>query len=188
MRIGSTLSIALAVGVLISLLIFELPLVAYATRPESEQLTRLLSDAADEARELAGDAVQMQTLLVDDSNWLNHALMLSKIKGHVDNMALIIDKLNGMQKSGSELQEQAVQQMLPLVKELSANTTAAINYLNQNKTRPLSDTYKQYLDKNAETAGQLSSMVSSLLDYQQSMEDIEKLRSKLGVSGAPPTQ
>jgi hypothetical protein len=114
--------------------------------------------------------------------------MLAKIKGHVDNMALIIDKLSEMQKSGSGLQEQAVQQMLPLVKELSANTTAAINYLNQNKTRPLSNTYKQYLDKNAETAGQLSSMVSSLLDYQQSMEDIEKLRSKLGVSGAPPTQ
>jgi thiaminase len=111
--------------------------------------------------------------------------MLARVKGHVDNMALIIEKLNKTQKSGSELQEQAVEQMLPLVKELSANTTAAINYLNQNKARPVSDSYTQYLNKNAETARQLSSIISSLFEYQKSMAEIEKLRSKLVVSEAP---
>ena len=75
--------------------------------------------------------------------------------------------------------------MLPLVKELSANTTAAINYLNQNKDRPISDAYTQYLKKNTETARQLSSIISSLLDYQQSMAEIDRLRSKLVVSGSP---
>jgi Na+/phosphate symporter len=111
-------------------------------------------------------------------------LMLSKVKGHVDNMSLIIEKLKKLQKSGSELQEQAVEQMLPLVKELSDNTTAAINYLNQNKSRPTSESYKQYLNKNAEAARQLSSMISTLLDYQKSMADIDKMRSKLVASGA----
>jgi hypothetical protein len=96
--------------------------------------------------------------------------------------------LSKTQKDGSELQEQAVQRMLPLVKELSANTTAAINYLNQNKARPISDSYKQYLDKNAETARQLSSMISALIEYQKSMAEIEKLRSKLGASGGSTTQ
>jgi sulfite reductase alpha subunit-like flavoprotein len=105
--------------------------------------------------------------------------MLAKIKGHVDNMALIIEKLSKAQKSGSELQKQAVDQMLPLVKELSENTTAAINYLNQNKTRPISALYTQYLDKNAQTARQLSSMISSLFDYENSMTEIEELRSQL---------
>ncbi|MGB0125607.1 MAG: hypothetical protein WBP63_19350, partial [Silvibacterium sp.] len=104
---------------------------------------------------------------------------------HVDNMALITEKLSKTQESGSELQEQAVEQMLPLVKELSVNTTAAINYLNQNKARPVSDSYTQYLNKNAETARELSSMITSLLEYQKSMAEIEKLRSKLIVSEAP---
>ena len=67
------------------------------------------------------------------------------------------------------MQQQAVEQMLPLIRELSEILTAAIHYLNQNKNRPLSDTYKQYLQKNAETARELSSMVSSLADYEQSM-------------------
>ncbi len=185
MRIARTQNILRLMGVLVVPLLFQLPVAAYIARPESQQLTQLLSDASDEARELATDAEETQTLIFDDTNWVTHALMLARVKGHVDNMALIIEKLSKTQKSGSELQEQAVEQMLPLVKELSANTTAAINYLNQNKARPVSDSYTQYLNKNAETARQLSSIISSLFEYQKSMAEIEKLRSKLVVSEAP---
>jgi hypothetical protein len=179
MRITRVQNKPLVVGALIALLVFQLPVQAYPTSEPNQQLTQLLSDATDEAFELAGDANDMQTLVQSDANWVTHVLMLAKIKGHVDNMALIIEKLSKAQKSGSELQKQAVDQMLPLVKELSENTTAAINYLNQNKTRPISAPYTQYLDKNAETARQLSSIISSLLDYENSMTEIEQLRSQL---------
>jgi flagellar hook-basal body complex protein FliE len=173
------------VGVVIVLLLPQLPMAAYVTRPESPELTELLSDASDEALKLVEDADNTKDLILNDTNWVTHALMLARVKAHVDNMALIIEKLSKAQKSGSELQEQAINQMLPLVKELSANTTAAISYLNQNKSRPISDVYTQYLNKNAETAHQLSSMISSLFEYEKSMAEIEKLRSRLVVSGAP---
>jgi Na+/phosphate symporter len=156
---------------------------ASATKAENPQLTQLLADANDEAFELARDATDTQMLIRTDENWVDHALMLDKMKGHVDNLALIIEKLSKAQKSGSDLQEQAVEQMLPLVKQLSANTTAAINYLKQSKTRPTSETYTRYLEKNAETAHQLSSMISSLIDYEKSMTEIEQLRSKLEAPG-----
>ena len=156
---------------------------AYATKAENPQLTQLLADANDEAFELARDATDTQMLIRTDENWVDHALMLDKMKGHVDNLALIIEKLSKAQKSGSDLQEQAVEQMLPLVKQLSANTTAALNYLKQSKTRPTSETYTRYLEKNAETAHQLSSMISSLIDYEKSMTEIEQLRSKLEAPG-----
>jgi hypothetical protein len=185
MRIARSQSIFPTLIILISLLIFPLPLLGDDTRPESQQLTQLLSDASDEADQLASDAEEMQTLILNDTNWITHALMLARVKGHVDNMALIIEKLSKFEKSGSELQEQAVERMLPLVRELSANTTAAINYLNQNKARPISGSYTEYLKKNAATARQLSSIISSLLEYQRSMAEIEKLRSKLVTSGAP---
>jgi hypothetical protein len=168
---------------LVAILALSLPLHAYVTKEDNLQLTQLLADADDEAVELANDADDTQALIRSDETWLNHALMLAKVKGHVDTLTLIIDKLSKAQNSGSELQREAVEQMLPLVKELSANTTAAINYLNRNKNRPVSGAYVQYLKKNAETANQLSSMISSLVDYEKSMSDIERLRSDLGVSG-----
>jgi biotin synthase-like enzyme len=167
----------------VAVLALSLPLHAYLTKEDNPQLTQLLADADDEALELANDADDTQALIRSDETWLNHALMLAKVKGHVDTLALIIDKLSKAQNSGSELQREAVEQMLPLVKELSANTTAAIDYLNKNKNRPVSDAYVQYLEKNAETAHQLSSMISSLVDYEKSMSEIERLRSNLGVSG-----
>jgi hypothetical protein len=152
---------------------------ASATKAENPQLAQLLADANDEAFELERDATDTQMLIRTDENWVDHALVLGKMKGHVDNLDLIIKKLIKAQKSGSDLQAQAVEQMLPLVTQLSANTTAAINYLKQSKTRPTSETYTRYLEKNAETAHQLSSMISSLIDYEKSMTEVERLRSKL---------
>jgi hypothetical protein len=158
---------------------FQLPVLAGVARSDSQELATLLEQASDEARELAIDAEDSQNLIVNDENWLTHTLKLAKIKGHVDNMALIVDKLTKSQKSGSELQEQAVERILPLVKELQANTTAAMNYLNQNKDRPLSGAYKEYLEKNAETARQLSDMISALDDYEKTMTEINRIRSQL---------
>jgi hypothetical protein len=160
-------------------LIVQAHVLVSSTRGESHELTQLLEDASDEAHQLAIDAEDTQLLITTDGNWITHALALGKIKGHVDNMSLIIDKLSNAQKSGSELQEEAVQRIIPLVKELSANTQAAINYLNQNRDRPVSETYTQYLKRNADTARQLASVVQALFDYEKSMSEIQKLRSKL---------
>ena len=156
---------------------------AVVSEMPNRSLTELLWDARDEAVQLASDADQMQILLLSDNNWLTHALMLSKIQKHVDEVALIVQKLEEMQGSGSLLQRQAAEQMLPLIQELSDNTKAALHYLNQNKSRPLSNTYEEYLEKNAQTARQLSSMVSSLVDYQESMAEMTQLRRKLESTG-----
>jgi hypothetical protein len=182
MRIARLPSLPFVLFVLIAIQAFTLPRPVYAIKEENPQLAQLLEDADEEAMELANDADDTRNLIRSDENWVNHALMLDRVKGHVQNLALIIDKLTKAQNSGSELQKEAVEQMLPLVKELSTNTSAAINYLNQNKSRPLSDAYQQYLKKNAETARQLSSMISSLVDYERSMNEIQRLRSNLGVS------
>ncbi|HEY2471123.1 MAG TPA: hypothetical protein VGI45_25245 [Terracidiphilus sp.] len=98
-----------------SLILEARPLVT-STRGESNELRQLLQDASDEAQQLAIDAQDTQTLITTDKNWITHALALAKIKGHVENMSLIIDKLSNAQKSGSELQEQAVQRIIPMVK------------------------------------------------------------------------
>ena len=165
--------------IIVLLYLVVLPSLYAVTRETSASLTELLWDARDEAVQLASDADQMQILILSDANWLTHDLMLHKMQGHVDDMTLIVRKLSETQKSGSDVQQQAVEQMLPLIRELSENTTAAIHYLNQNKNRPLSDTYKQYLQKNSETARELSSMVSSLVDYEQSMDEMAQLRRRL---------
>ena len=116
---------------------------AVAVRDDSQQLTQVLGEARDEAAELARDADEMESLIRTDVSWQTHAVTLDRIKDHVNNMARIVAKLTETRTSGSELQEQAVDRILPLLKDVAVNTTAAINYLNQNKSRPLTDPYNQ---------------------------------------------
>src|ERR1700749_3999212 len=145
MRIASKAKNQLVIGVLATFLSLSLPTHVFALRAESDQLAQLLGEARNEAGELARDADETESLIRNDVSWQTHAEMLERVKGHVNNMGRIIDKLTATRSSGSELQEQAVDRILPLLKELAANTTAAINYLNQNKSRPLTDPYNQYL-------------------------------------------
>jgi hypothetical protein len=167
----------------VGLLPFFRPVPACGIENNSPQLAQLLNDAEEEALELAFDATETEDLIQSEENWVSHALVLAAMKGHVDNLALIVQKLRKEQSSGSALQAQAVQQMLPLVGELSANTTAALNYLKQHRSRPVSPVYVQYLKRNAKAAHQLSSMISSLVEYERNMEEINRLRSQLEVSG-----
>jgi hypothetical protein len=183
MRIGSLTKSQLVVGVVVAFLSLSLPGRVFALREESDQLAQLLEEARTEAGELAKDADETESLIRSDVSWQTHAVMLDNVKEHVNNMARIIDKLTAARSSGSELQEQAVDRILPLLKELATNTTNAINYLNENKTRPLGDPYTQYLRDNADTAHQLASTVSSLFEYEKTMNKMGELKNKLVLNG-----
>lgn len=182
MRIDSITKSYAVRTVLVTLLLFSLSGPAFAQREDSLQLTQLLGEARNEAAELARDADEAESLIRNQVSWETHAAVLDRVKDHVNNMARIVDKLTETRASGSDLQEQAVDRILPLVKELAANTTAAISYLNQNKSRPITEPYTEYLQDNAETAHQLSSIVSSLFEYEKSMTKIAKLKNKLELS------
>jgi hypothetical protein len=183
MRIGAMTKSHLVVWLVVALLSFSLPARVFALREESDQLAQLLGEARTEAGELAKDADETESLIRSDVSWQTHAVMLDSVKEHVNKMARIIDKLTAARSSGSELQEQAVDRILPLLKELATNTTNAINYLNQNKTRPLGDPYAQYLRDNAVTAHQLASTVSSLFEYEKTMNKMGELKNKLALNG-----
>ena len=183
MRIASKAKNQLTIGILVTFLSLSLPSRVFALRAESDQLAQLLGEARNEAGELAKDADETESLIRNDVSWQTHAEMLESVKEHVNNMGRIIDKLTATRSSGSELQEQAVDRILPLLKELAANTTAAINYLNQNKTRPIGEPYTQYLKENADTAHQLGSTVSSLFEYEKTMNKMGELKNKLDQSG-----
>ena len=94
MKIARRQTRPFVMAALIALFTLLLSVTAYATKAENPELTQLLADANDEAFELARDATDTQMLIRTDGNWVDHALMLAKVKGHVDNLALIIEKQN----------------------------------------------------------------------------------------------
>ena len=170
MRIASKAKNQLIIGVLVTFLSLSLPTRVFALRAESDQLAQLLGEARNEAGELAKDADETESLVRNDVSWQTHAEMLEGVKEHVNNMGRIVDKLTATRSSGSELQEQAVDRILPLLKELAANTTAAINYLNQNQARPIGEPYTQYLKENADNLVTVKPLATPA-DLKKKIED-----------------
>ena len=168
-------------GVLVALLCFSFPLFAPAQSQDNPEVTQLLADARQEAADLAKDADDMEALLRNDVSWQTHAEMLHSVAEHVNTLGRTVEKIEAKRSSASTWQQQAIDRILPLLKELAANTTAAINHINENKIRPVSGNYPEYLKENAETAHQLTSTIASFIDYGKSKEKLDKLEQKLEV-------
>jgi hypothetical protein len=158
------------------------PPTAHAQNTENPEVTRLLADARDKAAALSRDADEMESLIRSDASWETHAAMLDEVRGHVNALGRAAQKLEESRSSASAWQQQAIDRMMPLLKELAANTTAAINHLNENRIRPTTGNYPEYLKENAETARQLSDMISSYVRYGETREKLEKLEHRLEVA------
>jgi hypothetical protein len=164
---------------LLSLLVLcAAPLLAIEN--ENAEVSRLLQQAREQAGVLSRDADEMESLTRSDVSWQTHASMLETMKEDVNTLAHTVEKLDAMRDSASPWQKQAIDRMVPLMRELAANTTAAINHLNEERTRPTTPEYADYLRQNSETARQLSDMISSLVDYDQTRAKLAQLEQKLG--------
>ena len=182
MRIArSSLHYAIVGAMLVSTWML-VPPIAHAQNTENPEVTRLLADARDKAAVLSRDADEMESLIRTDASWQTHAAMLDEVKRHVNDLGRAAQKLEESRSSASPWQQQAIDRMMPLLKELAANTTAAINHLNENRIRPTTGNYPEYLKENAETAQQLSDMISSYVRYGQTREKLEKLEQRLEVA------
>jgi hypothetical protein len=160
-------------------LLFPAALIAQSS--ENPEVTRLLAETRDKAAVLSRDADEMEALTRSNASWQTHAEMLETIKQHVNDLRLT-ERLTTERGSAAPWQQQAIDRMLPILRELASNTTAAINHLNENKIRPTTASYTEYLKQNAEAAHQLSEMVSSFLQYGEARAKLERLEQKLEVA------
>jgi hypothetical protein len=168
-----------------ALLILTLLLVATllpAQNAENPEVAALLQQARDQAAASSRDADELEALTRNNVSWQSHATKLEDMKDHVNAMGRLVSKLVASRDSASPWQQQAVDRMVPLLEELAANTTAAIQHVSQNQERPTSGNYTEYLKENTETAHELSDMISSFVRYGQTRAKLENLEQKLEIA------
>jgi hypothetical protein len=146
---------------------------------ENPDVRDLLSLAAQQAASLNYDADQMQSLLRSDVTWQAHATLLDSVKDHVNQLGRTVAKLQAERSQASTWQQKGVDRVVPLLRELAENTTAAINHINANQARPVSGYYSDYLDENAETAHDLNRIISATIQYGHARDKMEKLEDQI---------
>ncbi|HTZ60264.1 MAG TPA: hypothetical protein VMB49_19280 [Acidobacteriaceae bacterium] len=168
----------LACFLIASFLIFTRPAMAIRNA-ENQDVRALLSLASQQASALDYDADQMQSLLRNDVSWQTHGAMLASVKEHVNQLSRTMAKLQTERSEASTWQQRSIDRVMPLLRELSENTTAAIEHINANQNRPVSGYYSEYLDSNAENAHEMAQIISETIQYGHTRDKMEKLEDQL---------
>lgn len=158
-------------------------LVAGPATGDSGEVTGLLSDVKTEATQLKYDTEDMRSFARSQLSWQSHASKLTQIKEHVNAAGQLLTKLHEAKASASPWQQQAIDRVTPLLQELAANTSTMIAHLNKNQNRIHTPPYTEYVAANAETANDLSDLISDYVEYGNVKNRTEELEQKLEVPG-----
>jgi signal transduction histidine kinase len=150
-----------------------------AGNAESDQVSRILSDAKIQAYQLKEDASQMESFTRSTASWESHADAIDKIKEDVNAMGRLLTRLQENRNSAAAWQQTAIDRVTPVAKELASTTTAAIDRLNKNPRRLNTADYQNYLEAIADSANNLAATVTDFVDYGKARQRLERLANKL---------
>lgn len=183
MKTGSVLRISAGLAVFALLLAIRVPF-AVAQNADSAEISSLLSEAQHHAALLDDDADQLVSYTRSKLHWESHAQQLESMKTHVNNLGNVTAQLNNLRSEGSPWQQQAIDQINPLLQEMANHLTATINHLNENQSRVHMPAYQDYAHGNYELASRISQMIKDFVEYDQAMAKSQSLEQKLELPAA----
>jgi hypothetical protein len=148
---------------------------------DSSEVSRFLSEVKTEAVQLRHDADELKSFTRSSLTWQSHAAKVEEIKAHINKAGELLTKLENTKGTASPWQQQAIERITPMLKELASNTESTIDHLNQRPKLLHTGPYKEYVDANYEVASSLEELISDYVDYGKSKARSEELASKLEV-------
>jgi hypothetical protein len=151
------------------------------TPRDSSEVSRLLTEVKAEAVQLRHDADELKAFTRSGLSWESHATKVEEIKGRINKAGELLSKLENEKGAASPWQQQAIERITPMLKELASNTESTIDHLNQKPKLLHTGPYKEYVEANYEVASSLEELISDYVDYGKSKARSEELASKLEV-------
>lgn len=157
------------------------PAMKAAEVPDSEQVSKLLSEAKTMAFQLKEDAETMEAYTRSNAGWESHAIAITQIKEHVNGLERQAAKLKDAKNTASPWQKTAIDRITPFLDELEGYTSAVIEHINKHPKLLTTPEYKDYLEANADYAGDLAAMIGDFVDYGRTKQRFQTLTDKLEV-------
>ncbi len=152
--------------------------------PDSEQVSKLLSEAKTMAFQLKEDAEAMESYTRSNATWESHAAAITQVKEHVNALGRQVTKLRDAKNTASLWQKTAIDRINPFMDELAGYTEAVIEHVNKHPKLLATAEYKDYLEANADYAGDLAAMIGDFVDYGKTKQRLQRLSDKLEVPAA----
>lgn len=154
-----------------------------AEPPDSEQVSKLLSEAKTMAFQLKEDASQMEGFTRMNVGWESHAVAINQIREHVNALGRQVAKLKDARAAASPWQRTAIDRINPYLDELGGYTSAVIEHVS-GTVKHTPEEYKDYLEANADYSADLAAMIADFVNYGKTKQRMERLSTRLEVPRA----
>jgi len=188
MRFQRISLLALALIALVALV--ASPSYANAQTKDSAEISRLLNESKSYAIQANTDAAELESYTNSNLSWKTHAQALERIRGHVNNMGKLLQQMHDRKSEGSPWQQDAINRIDPLLRQMADQLTATIEHGNEYPNRVHMMKFKNYVRACAEMASQTERLISDIVAYDKAQAKAQMLEQKLELppSGSPGTE
>jgi len=177
-RIGSIMIGAIACAMASASFATAKPAVSTPAAQEARQTLAELKGLASKA---AGDAFQLE-IYIRDARLERDSQMfpLVALKTDVNRMGQDVASLESRRDLLEPWEQQAVDKVLPLLRETAANAESATVYFNENGTHLWSPEYRSSLDKAYRDSDQIANTLKNYLKFEKVHQQEEHLEATIG--------
>ncbi len=147
------------------------------------EASSLLKEVHGVAGQLRRDADRLESLNRSKVSWQSHAQQLNQVREHINSSGEVLARLNQVRHVTLPWQQQAIDRINPLMKDLASRTESAILHLNENRTYLFAPDYQELLSTISDRADELHDSVSTYLTLAETQQKLERLQLKLEDAG-----
>jgi hypothetical protein len=165
------------------LLLLASPVIKAQTA-DSEEISKLLTQAEGHATLAADDAATLESFARSKLSWQSHSVQLAEIADHINALGKVNKQLNDLSSQGSPWQQKAIRQIDSLLRDTATQLTATINHLKDHPSRIHLQPYVDYVHGSYERANTTAHMIRDFVEYDKATSKAEALEQKLELSKA----
>ena len=184
MKLQSILRTSGGLAASLALLLVLAPPVMKAQTADSEDISKLLTQAKEHATLAADDTATLESYTRSTNSWQSHSAKLAEIAEHVNALGSVSKQLNDLSSQGSPWQQKAIGQIDSLLRDMANQLNATIDHLKNNQSRIHLQPYIDYAHGSYERASKTAQMISDFVEYDRATSKAEALEQKLELSEA----
>ncbi len=160
-------------------LLLLVPTFGRAQPADSEAITDLLKEAKAHAVVAEDDAATLESYTRSTMSWQTHGNHLTEMKIHANDLLSDFNQLKSMRSEGSPWQQEAIDRIDPLLRDMAEHLGAMIDHFNDNKNKIQMPPYREYAKANLELMSRTNRMISDFVDYGDARTRADNLEKTL---------
>jgi hypothetical protein len=166
-------------GAAVLALLLSSSLVASAQNADSKKISNLFVEVKEDSTLAQNDAETLEAYSRSGTSWQLHADQLRMIKEHVNDLLADYNEMAGIRDEGSPWQQEAIDQLRPVLKSMADHLNATILHQRQNPTNVKMAPFVNYVHGNTDYVTKAASLIHDLVDYGRARSTADELQTEL---------